>query len=244
MICPKCHKETPNEYKYCVSCGQEIHVSDPETQYKSENCTQPINYFDPAQCNLPTDQIVATQYKRKKGKLKIIITIIVLILIAIIAFAIFAVNFLFSQQYIYRETNWGMSKEQVIALEESKNNTPTINTDNFLHYSISNDEMFDQEPLYLAYTFKGENDSLSSILVTTSDKTFNTNQFSDLYKKLEKKFGEPHSKYGETVLYAWELETTEITLFYTDSTDDDSEYVCLLFSDKNVNDDDNESEID
>lgn len=244
MICPKCNKETPNEYKYCVNCGQEIQISDSKLQsdYVSVNYTQPTNSGEQIQSNLQTDQIVVPNQTKKKSKLKIIIPIVLLILAAIITLAIFVVNLFFNKQYIYRDTNWGMSKEQVMELENSKNNTPDINNDTRLYYSVSDDELFGQEPLSVGYTFEGENNSLSKIFIITTDDSFSDGQFSDLYKKLEDKFGEPSSKYGETGFYMWKLDTTKISLLY----DSDEKYVCLLFSDKSIEDsnDDNTLETD
>lgn len=227
MICPKCHLETPDQYQYCIHCGQELHISENETQQVATDIIQPNT--------LSSEQINMFSKKSKKRNIIIIISLSVIALLTILAFILYNFNFMSSD--VYRGTSWGMSKDQVLNLESTKNNIPTYIADSSIHFDITQDEFFSQTPVYVFYTFEGNNNTLSSILVLNSDKKFSSIQLSDLLKKIQNKFGEPTYNSESSPLYKWETASTEIELIYVDSTSttDNSEYVCLSFSDKTVN---------
>jgi len=91
-----------------------------------------------------------------------------------------------SEKYDFRETNWGMSKEQVKATENKK---PDLEEDNVLAYKVK----INGDDYFCAYSFL--EDKLHNAGYAIAEKHTNRNFYIDDYKKLKeiliKKYGKP-----------------------------------------------------
>ncbi len=96
------------------------------------------------------------------------------------------------EDYDFRNTRWGMTKEEVLASEQAE---PVVHTDNQIGYFT---QILDKN-IYVAFVF--EEDRLFSSLYALRDMRDNLEDsfrdFEDLKKILTMKYGEPNAGQGD-----------------------------------------------
>lgn len=134
----------------------------------------------------------------------------------------------FGETFIFRSTNWGMSKNQVkqiekLTVEEEHEDslfyTTTLSSlDSLIAYSFTNDKLFQTAYMFLeehsnSYSYIEDFDKIDNLLTqkygepNASDKIWKNDLFKDDYKG----WGTALSAGHLTIISKWEIEDTEIT---------------------------------